>query len=162
MRLGILSDTHDEWTRTRAAVDLLRAEGAEVLIHCGDLASPAILTLCAVLPCYFVFGNHDADSVPALQRAALESGAVCLGWGGVVELAGKRVGLVHGHLTTDVRRVLGAQPDYLLSGHSHNSSDSQIGPVRRINPGALHRADAFTVAMLDLVADALRFMRVPI
>jgi uncharacterized protein len=79
MQLGILSDTHDELTRTRAAVDLLRAEGAEVLIHCGDLASPAILALCAVLPCYFVFGNHDADNVPALQRAALESGAVCLG-----------------------------------------------------------------------------------
>ncbi len=161
MRLGILSDTHDEMTRTRVAVDLLRAEGAEVLIHCGDLASPAVLTLCAVLPCYFVFGNHDADNVPALQRAALESGAVCLGWGGVVELVSKRVGVVHGHLTTDVRRVLGAQPDYLLSGHSHIASDRQVGPVRRINPGALHRADTFTVAMLDLVADALRFLQVP-
>jgi uncharacterized protein len=79
----------------------------------------------------------------------------------VVELAGKRVGVVHGHLTTDVRRVLGAQPDYLLSGHSHSTSDSKAGPVRRINPGALHRADVFTVAILELGADSLRFLRVP-
>ncbi len=39
MRLGILSDTHDELERTRVAIALLRRAGAEALIHCGDLSS---------------------------------------------------------------------------------------------------------------------------
>ena len=67
MLLGILSDTHDRLDRTRAAVELLLAEGAEALIHCGDLTVPEIVPICAVLPCYFVFGNNDADDIPARE-----------------------------------------------------------------------------------------------
>jgi predicted phosphodiesterase len=62
---------------------------------------------------------------------------------------------------TDIRRLLAAQPDYLLSGHSHIASDARTGPTRRINPGALHRAAEFTVALLDLEEDILRFLAVP-
>jgi putative phosphoesterase len=160
MRLGILSDTHDRLKRTRRAVELLRAEGAEALIHCGDLTRPEIVPVCAVLPCWFVFGNNDADDVPALRQAMAEAGAVCLEWGGEVTLAGKRIGVVHGHMHTDVRRLLAARPDYLLSGHSHIPGDRRDGPTRRINPGALHRAAEFTVALLDLAKDELRFLTV--
>lgn len=161
MRLGILSDTHDEIDRTRRAVGLLRDAGAEMLIHCGDLASPAIVTLLAELPAWFVFGNHDADSVPHLRRAAEEAGVGCLGWCGVVETAGKRVAVTHGHMSSDVRRMLAAGPDYLLSGHTHVAAFTPTGAVRRINPGALHRADEFTVALLEIETGALRFLTVP-
>jgi putative phosphoesterase len=161
MRIGILSDTHDELDRTRAAVRLLCDHGVEALIHCGDLASPPVVAACAVLPFWFVFGNHDADSVPYLQQAATDAGAACLGWGGVVKFAGKRVGVVHGHLTTDVRKVTADRPDYLLSGHAHYFSDTMVGPLRRVNPGALHRADEYTVAVLDVVTGEVQALRVP-
>ncbi len=85
---------------------------------------------------------------------------ICLGWGGVVHLAGKRVGVAHGHMSIDVRRVLAARPDYLLSGHSHIASDSVFGSVRRINPGALCRADEFTVALLEVEVGHVRFLAV--
>ena len=160
MRLGILSDTHDELVRTRLAVQMLCDAGAEALVHCGDLASPPIVQAIAALPAWFVFGNHDSDVVPALQRAAAEFGPVCLGWGGVIELGGRRVGVAHGHMTTDVRRVLAEQPEFLLSGHSHFPSDAVVGSVRRINPGALHRADEFTVAVLELASGELQVLRV--
>src|SRR5579871_942509 len=160
MRLGILSDTHDELDRTRRAVQLLCDAGAEALVHCGDLASPPIVAACAALPGWFVLGNHDADGVPALRQADAEAGVVCLGWGGVVALAGKRVGVAHGHLTADVRRVLAERPDYLLTGHAHYPSDGAAGAVRRINPGALHRADAYTVAVLEVESGLLEFLRV--
>ena|SRR5579883_275727 len=160
MLLGILADTHNELARTRVAVQLLRSAGAEALVHCGDLASPPIVAACAVLPCWFVFGNHDADNVPSLQRAAEEFGAVCLGWRGVAECAGKRIGVAHGHLTSDVRWVLAQQPDYLLSGHAHFASDVVVGSVRRINPGALYRADEYTVALLEVESGELQVLRV--
>lgn len=158
MLLGILADTHDELARTRQAVELLKGAGAEALVHCGDLASPPIVAVCAALPCWFVFGNHDADSVPALRQAALEHGATCLDWGGVIELAGKRLGVTHGHMRTDVRRVLADHPDYLLTGHLHYPVDTMQGNVRRINPGALFQADEFTVALLDIESGTLRFL----
>ena len=161
MRLGILSDTHDELARTRLAIQLLRDEGANALVHCGDLASPPIVAACAVLPCWFVFGNHDADNVPSLQQAAIASGAVCLGWAGEFELDGRLIAVAHGHMSYDIRRALASRPHYLLSGHSHIASDRRDGLVRRINPGALHEADQLTVALLDLQDDELRFLTIP-
>jgi hypothetical protein len=161
MLLGILSDTHNQVLRTRIAVSLLRDSGAEAIIHCGDLAIPEIVAACSVLPFYFVFGNWDADNVPALRTAAEETGATCLGWGDSVVLDGKRVGVVHGHMRTDLHRAMESKPHYLLSGHSHIPSDHYEGETRRINPGALYRAEAYTVALLDLATGGVEFMTLP-
>jgi uncharacterized protein len=160
MRLGILSDTHDELDRTNRAVRILRNAGAEALVHCGDLLSAPIVQAISALPAWFVFGNNDADSVPALRAAADEFRVVCLGWSGVIELEAQPIGVVHGHLTSDVRRVLASRPTFLLSGHSHMRADVMVDSIRHINPGALHRADAFTVAILELSSGTLRFLRI--
>jgi len=140
---------------------MLVEAGAEALIHCGDLASPEIIAACSVLPLYFVFGNHDGDRAPHLEAAATAAGATCLQWGGVIELAGKRIGVIHGHLATDRKRVEADGPDYLLSGHTHAARDWRDGAIRRINPGALFRAVEFTVAVLDLESGDLTFLPVP-
>jgi putative phosphoesterase len=161
MLLGILSDTHDELERTQAAVRLLREHGAEALVHCGDLSSPAIVAACSQVRCWFALGNHDADNVPALEEAARQNGAVCLGWGGEIELDGKLIAVAHGHMSSDIRRALARRPHYLFSGHSHIPSDRLEGLVRRINPGALSDADQFTVAILDLLMDELRLLTLP-
>lgn len=160
MKIGILADTHDELARTRLAVRRLQDAGAEGLIHCGDLTGPEIVSACAVLPFYFTFGNHDADTVPYLTQAAAEYNATCLGWGGEITLAGKRIAVVHGHLTFDLKPLLESQPDYLFSGHSHIAGDWLQGTTRRINPGALHRADEFSVALLDLHSEELQFLTI--
>jgi uncharacterized protein len=159
MRIGIISDTHDQVARTAAAVRLLVAEGAEALIHCGDLTVPAVVRECARLPSYYVFGNNDFDE-DDLRRAMAETGGVCLGRGGVVTLGGRRVAVTHGDRDAEVRRLARENPDYLLLGHSHRPADERDGPVRRINPGALHRASSWTVALLDLDDDGLRFLHV--
>ena len=44
-----------ELTRTKEAVEVLHSSGAEMLIHCGDLAIPEIVEICSALPFYFVF-----------------------------------------------------------------------------------------------------------
>ena len=161
MLLGILSDTHDRLARTRSAVELLQEAGAQALIHCGDLTGPEIVLACSGLPFWFVFGNNDGDAVPDLRQASSQTGAVCLDWAGEVTLAGKRIAVTHGHMSSDVRRLLAAGPDYLLTGHSHLADDQRDGRTRRINPGALHRANEFTVALLNLATDQLSFLQVP-
>lgn len=161
MKIGILSDSHSHLERTRAAVEILRDNGADVLVHCGDLATTEIVAECAVLPFFFVFGNHDADNVPALRMAAVEHKATCLEWAGEFSVDNKRVGVAHGHLTMDLQPLLNSSPDYLLSGHSHQAHDRMSGTTRRINPGALYRAKNFTVAILDVDADDVEFLEVP-
>jgi len=159
-RIGILSDTHDRLERTQRAISLLHSARVDVLIHCGDLTGPEIVTACSMLPAYFVFGNNDADQVPHLRERSAETGVVCLGWGDEIQLAQRRIAVVHGHMGTDVRRLLDRGPDYMLSGHSHVAGDWKEGSTRRINPGALHRSAEFTVAVLDLETDELEYLTV--
>jgi putative phosphoesterase len=159
MKIGILSDTHDQVERTSRAVAELIRGGAEALVHCGDLTVPAVVLECGGLPCYFVFGNNDFDE-PGLLRAMARIGGHCLGRGGEVALGGRRVAVTHGDSAHEVRRLLGADPDYLLSGHSHRAADERRGATRRINPGALYRATPRTVALLDLGADLLTFLEI--
>lgn len=99
--------------------------------------------------------------VPYLEEAAATTEVVRLGWGGVIVVSGHRVGVVHGHLTPDIRRVLADVPKFLLSGHSHVPSDVSVGGVRRINPGAIYRAERFTVAVLDVANGKLDLIEVP-
>ena len=76
MQVGILSDTHNQLGRTAAAVELLRAEGAGVLVHCGDLTGTEVIAACGVLPTYFTFGNNDADNVPALRQCSVSNRSI--------------------------------------------------------------------------------------
>ena len=159
MILGILSDTHDRLARTIKAVAILKSAGAEALVHCGDVTTPSIVAECGIVPSYFVFGNNDYDE-PGLRLAIEAVGGVCLERGGEITLGGRRIGVTHGDSTREVNRLLQADPDYLLFGHSHRRHDERRGTTRWINPGALHRAPDWTVAVLDLDADRLTFLNV--
>jgi putative phosphoesterase len=159
MRIGILSDTHDRRERAARAVRMLVDSGAEALFHCGDLTVPDIVFECTELPSYFVFGNNDDDE-DGIRTAISAIGGTCLDWGGEVVLGGRRIAMTHGDLGKEVRRLIAAAPDYLLFGHSHVPTDDREGPTRWINPGALHRAEAWTVALLDLDTDGLEFLKI--
>jgi putative phosphoesterase len=152
MRIGILSDTHDQVARTRRAVSVLVERGAQALIHCGDLTTTEIVLACAVKPAYFVFGNCDTDRF-SLRLAIEHAGGACLERGGEITLAGRRLGVTHGDFEPEIRRLLSLEPDFLFSGHTHQQKDEQEGRTRWINPGALHRASTWTVVLVDLTGD---------
>jgi predicted phosphodiesterase len=63
-------------------------------------------------------------------------------------------------LEGEFRRIAEQRPDYLLFGHSHRTTDQRVGPTRMINPGALHRARTWTVALLDLESDVVKFLQI--
>jgi putative phosphoesterase len=159
MLLGILSDTHDQVARTKAAVDLLVNSGAEALIHCGDITIPDVVYELAPRPSYFVFGNCDFD-LDELRRAIAEIGGVCLERGGLLSIDDRRLAVTHGDSSRELARLEGERPDYLFSGHTHEALDVQRGPTRFINPGALHRAATWTVAVLDCSSGRLESLHV--
>ena len=159
MRIGILSDTHDRRERAARAVARLIDAGAEALVHCGDLTEPDVVHECGGLPSYFVFGNNDED-LDGIRAAIDAIQGKCLAWGGLVTLGGKRVGVTHGDQRREIAKLVAQAPDYLLFGHSHVPNDSREGATRWINPGALHRAEQWTVALLDTDTDALEHLKI--
>lgn len=159
MRIGILSDTHDQRERAARAVARLVEEGAEALVHCGDLTGPDVVYELAVRPCYVVLGNCDDDE-PSLRHAVQAVGGTWLGLGGTFEADGKTLAVTHGHDPRTVRALLADAPDYQFQGHTHVAADARAGPTRRINPGALHRAPEFTVALLEINTDTLRSYKI--
>jgi uncharacterized protein len=160
MVLGILSDTHDRADAMAAGVALLQSRGAEFFIHCGDVGSTRILDYLAGLRSAFVWGNCDYDR-PALQHYGQLIGVPCYGSFADLELGGKKVAAIHGDDHRLKQQLLAEQRhDYLLQGHTHVREDKRVGQVRVINPGALHRANPKTVALLDTVADRLEFLEV--
>jgi hypothetical protein len=75
VKIGILSDTHGNAQATKAAICLVMSEGAEHVVHCGDLADvgQSCLPILQLLPhgrASFVFGNTDTDTGAARVFAA--------------------------------------------------------------------------------------------
>lgn len=162
MIVGILSDSHGRIAPVRQAIEVFDARRVEAVFHCGDVGGLDVLRELAGFTrrFWFVWGNADAPHAgwaPILSELGLQWPTGPL----VVELAGKRVALAHGHEVQFAALRLDDTVGYVLSGHTHARSDRRIGKVRHINPGALHRAVVHTVATLDLGTDELVFHGLP-
>jgi predicted phosphodiesterase len=77
-----------------------------------------------------------------------------------IEVEGRTIAVTHGDSGREISRLADANPDYFLSGHTHHAADELRGKTRWINPGALHRANPWTVAVLDLATDHLEFLTI--
>ena len=162
MLIGILSDTHDRVEAMAEAMRVLKEAGARFFIHCGDVGSERVLDHLAGEPSGFVFGNTDWDRAP-LQRYAEQIGVQCWGTLGNLTIEGKQIAVTHGDDHRLKQRLFAGQNyHYVFQGHTHIPRDERIGRTRVINPGALHRARAKTVATVDLATDELRFLTLEI
>jgi len=160
MIAGILSDTHGRADMAIRAVQKLVDNGAEYLVHCGDVGGPEVLDALAGHPSMFVFGNNDYDAADLVKYAKI-LGIACGERHGKLAFAGKRAVVTHGDDLRLIRKLIQEQQiDYLFLGHTHERLDRREGKVRIINPGALYRAAAKTVAILNTESDELKFLTV--
>jgi uncharacterized protein len=149
-KIGIVSDTHGRTEAVARALELLRARGVGLILHCGDIDDPETVLLFRDIPTHFVFGNCDHER-DAIRAAVAEIGATLHEPWGFLELEGRKIGWLHGddgRLMRDV--VQSGACDYLFYGHTHARADERRGPTRVVNPGALHRAAVKTCLVLDL------------
>jgi putative phosphoesterase len=157
MRLGILSDSHGESRRVRAAMDVFDQLNVTVIVHCGDVGGEDVLAEMVGRDCHFVWGNTDEPTnrvFAFLETAGIEPPRdVPL----ELRLRGKLIHVFHGHEPEFRRALTSTDADYILHGHTHTCRDERIAGARVINPGALQRARRYTVAVLDLDTDLLTF-----
>lgn len=137
MKIGILSDTHDDVRNLKAALEMLRAEGVTSVLHCGDVCGPEMVRALTSFDVWFAQGNMDRQ-LRLAQAIGETFGAGRLAWLQKPPLDGYTVAMIHG----DNDEVLGnlissGQYVYVFHGHTHRRRDQTVGRTRVINPGAL-------------------------
>lgn len=150
MLIGIVSDTHGHVEYTRAAVRRLEQLAVELVLHCGDIGSAAIIPLFAPWPTHFVFGNVDFNE-DELRDAIAAAGQTCHERFGSLTVAGTRVAFLHSddrELFFDTTR--GGEWDLVCYGHTHAAESHFEGSTLVLNPGALYRATPHSIATVDL------------
>jgi len=127
MRIGIVSDTHD---RVLPSLHAALAAVDEIL-HAGDIASEeALAEIGTIAPVTAVGGNMDER--PLADRLPKEA---------ILERAGVRIALVHGHRigrasVDDLARRYRDRGVYLVIwGHIHEPVSELRDGVRYFNPG---------------------------
>lgn len=163
MRIGIISDTHDRQMNLKIALEHLRQEGIDTLIHCGDLTTTATAELLTGFTVFYAAGNGDAawgEVVEQLRRANPASrGGLML----TIDLDGQTCMVLHGHQPGKISE-LAASGRYrmIFHGHSHVPRDEWIHGTRVINPGALGGLNqaARSYAILDTINGKLEFITI--
>ncbi len=133
MRIGVVSDTHNNLPNVRRIVELFNEANVDRVVHTGDITKPATLDLLAGLtaPLVGVFGNND-------ERESLSETAGRLG----IELAepplelrwaGRNLLVVHDPL--ELEGVDAAAYDVILYGHVHRQVIDYADGRLTFNPG---------------------------
>lgn len=144
MKICIVSDSHDRAPMLAAAVRAAKEEGAEAVVHCGDVIGAMTLRplLEVGLPVHVIHGNNLGDSV-MLHRLARESGGLIEyhGADARIELGGWRIFLVH-FPDYGYAMACTGEWDLVCCGHSHCAGIEQVANVKAgttwlVNPGTV-------------------------
>ena len=161
MRIGIISDTHDDVENVQSAIEIFNTEKVKYVIHAGDYIFPGIVLEFKKLDAKLigVLGNNDGERVHLLKNF-LTIGAELKGELGEVELDGINFAIYHG---TDgelkAKLVNSGKYDVIITGHTHTIEmppvysaitskdqkeyENETPPYRKqtlvLNPGTAHR-----------------------
>lgn len=161
MRIGVVSDTHNQLGNVERIVELFNAAGVARVVHTGDITQAKTLAALSQLrmPLHGVYGNND------LEREALESAAARFGMHLSdpplrLQWAGRKITVVHDPL--DITPEMPAANNFVLHGHNHRTVLERRENCLVFNPGecAGFVSGANCIGTLDLaagVAELLRF-----
>jgi len=159
--IAVVSDSHDDVASVDIAARALRDHAVDRVIHCGDIVSPKVVERLRSFRVDWVLGNCDSDPVGLAAAVRSCPGHVLHGWSATVDLNGLSLGVTHGHLVSEMAKLERGGCDWLVHGHSHQVRDEQVGGVRFLNPGALHRARPRTLMLIDVDTHRVRWIEVP-
>ncbi len=133
MKIGIISDTHDNMPKIAAAVRLFNEEHVDLVVHAGDFISPITANEFSVLNAPFigVFGNNDGERLYLTKR--FEKIGVIYPDHHEFAFAGKRGVVMHEPKFIDALVKSGTY-DLVIYGHTHEI-DIREGKTLVINPG---------------------------
>lgn len=136
MKVGIISDSHDNYRNVQKAVEIFGGQGVDYVFHAGDIISPATAAVFGELDgakFIGVYGNCDYER--GLLAGAIEN------FGGEIhdrvyrgEVGGRRIYMTH-RLDMPERIAEEGEHDLVIYGHTHKLDIRRIGGTLVVNPG---------------------------
>lgn len=164
MKIGVLSDTHDNKQNFQTALEAYRQLGITQLLHLGDMTSPPTAQLTEGFRMVYLTGNMDRDPI-GLRNTVLDlhpDNQIVDRYES--DLEGLSIVAVHGHREPPVEELAGSgKYDLVLTGHTHRRRDEMVGNTRIINPGALGGVEweSRSFCVLDLETGEVAFHELP-
>lgn len=153
MKIGVVSDTHNNLKNCRRIVELFNAAGVEQVVHTGDITQAKTLDVLGMLdmPLCGVFGNNDEER-QSLNEAVLRNNFSFVEPPLPLELAGRRLVVVHDPL--ELEQVSLNEFDVVLHGHTHRQLIDYSDGRLTFNPGecAGHMQGLNAIGVLDLIS----------
>jgi putative phosphoesterase len=150
MLVGVISDTHDNMTMLKKAVDFFNERSVGAVLHAGDYVAPFTAREFKRLNCRLVgvFGNNDGEKF-GLSRSFEEFAELHEGIH-QLELDGKTIVLTHYPEVAETLASGGAY-DVVIYGHTHRAEIRVVGKILMINPGECGGwlEGSSTIALLD-------------
>ena len=148
MKIGILSDTHDDIDNTNKAIDIFQENDVKAVIHAGDIISPPVITEFYRLTekgvkLFGIFGNNDGEK-RGLKNAFEKVGGELLGDIGKIELDGLKFCIYHGQDLKKKEKIIKSRKfDVFVFGHTHTKypkgvDTKIINDTIVLNPGTAH------------------------
>ena len=156
MKIGVISDTHDQGELIRKAVEYFNSEGVELVIHCGDWVAPFILYFFQGLkaPIRGVFGNNDGDHELLRKRFSENKRLELRGNFAEITADGLKIALLHGGDVELLEALIDQERfDVVVHGHTHIAETHRKGKTLVVNPGEVcgYLTGKSTLALLDTV-----------
>ncbi len=150
MKIGVMSDSHDNLPLIRRAVERFNEERVELVLHAGDFISAFTAGILSGLDSRLVgvFGNNDGEKI-FLKKRFQSFGELHEDYA-ELELAGKKIVIMHQPKFLDILAASDAY-DLIIYGHTHQI-DIRPGPPMVLNPGECGGwlTNQPTVAVVDL------------
>jgi len=163
MKIGVMSDTHDNLSNLIYVLNTYRAHDIETVIHCGDLTSLEMVSHFEGFRVIYTMGNMDVTTGAVKKRLEKMrednfAGMVFTGC-----LDGVLVAATHSHINGKVMELIReGRYQWIFHGHTHEKRDEKIQGVRIINPGALGGLgrEPRTFCIVDLELEEVKFLKV--
>jgi len=152
MKIGIISDTHDNLPRIKEAVRIFNREKVELVLHAGDFVSPFTFLEFKNLNCSLkgVFGNNDGDKLYLQEKFRGIGKLYPTPYN--VKINNKNIVILHKEKLIDALAE-SQKYDVIIYGHTHRIDLRKTGKTIIINPGECGGwlTGKSTIALLDLV-----------
>ncbi|OQA22376.1 MAG: phosphodiesterase [Actinobacteria bacterium ADurb.Bin346] len=138
MKIGIISDTHDDGINLKKVARIFRNEKIEEVYHLGDYVSPPLIKILKDFRLTGIFGNSDGNRT-GLMDAFNEIGGNLAGDFAAIEADGLKIALYHGEYR-QISEALAKSGNYdaVFCGHLHKSEKTSFGKTLLLSPGSTH------------------------
>lgn len=161
MKIGIISDSHDDVENVQESISIFNRNEVEYVIHAGDYIFPGIIKEFEKSKAKLigVLGNNDGE-INGISKSFKEINGELKGEMGEIEIDKIKFGIYHGTKMGIKENMIKSQKyDILICGHTHQQEPQYAGKIQHtassktfvLNPGSSHRkSDSISKSFEDV------------